>query len=353
MSEPAILRTESLEGGGVTKEVTAEGAGDFPPYGANVTAHYTGRLLDGSVFDSSVERGQPFKFQLGLGRVIKGWDAGFASMRKGEKAFLTCTPDFAYGAGGSPPKIPPAATLRFEVELLDWARDPKYMPLAEKVKGAEAAKEAGNRAFTKGDLADALAEYGAAWGLVEAEEDASATALRASIKNNAAQVRLKQGDWAGALKDAGKAAEVDPSNAKAFFRKGSAAGKLGEWDAAIAALKECVRLAPADPAARDALAAAKAAASEARKKKDSMWGGFFKKAAGSMYGEMPASAPAAPEVKEDDLDEEDDAAVEKEEEEEAAAAAAAAAAGGGGGGGGPDEKLDGGEAKAEEGKADS
>ena len=99
-----------------------------------------------------MERGQPFKFQLGLGRVIKGWDAGFASMRKGEKAFLTCTPDFAYGAGGSPPKIPPGATLRFEVELIDFARDPQYLPLPEKLKEAEAAKEAGNRAFTKGDL---------------------------------------------------------------------------------------------------------------------------------------------------------------------------------------------------------
>ena len=51
-TEPAILRTETLEGGGVTQEVYAEGTGDFPPYGANVTAHYTGRLLDGSVFDS-------------------------------------------------------------------------------------------------------------------------------------------------------------------------------------------------------------------------------------------------------------------------------------------------------------
>jgi peptidylprolyl isomerase len=351
MSAPAILRTESLDGGGVTKEVYAEGAGDFPCYGANVTAHYTGRLLDGTVFDSSVERGQTFKFQLGLGRVIKGWDSGFASMRKGEKAFLTCTPDFAYGAAGSPPKIPAGATLRFEVELIDWARDPQYMSLPEKVKEAEAAKEAGNRAFTKGDLGDALAEYARAWGVVEWETDASATALRASIKNNAAQVRLKQGDWAGALKDAGKAAEVDPANAKAFFRKGAAAGKLGEWDAAVAALRECVRLAPGDPAARDALAAAKTAATEARKSKDSMWGGMFKKAAGGMYADVPA--PPAHAVREDDLDAEDDAAVERAEEEEAAEEAAAAAGGGGGGGGGaPDEALDG-EAKAEEGKADA
>jgi peptidylprolyl isomerase len=300
------------------------------------------------VFDSSVERGQTFKFQLGMGRVIRGWDAGFASMRRGEKAFLTCTPEFAYGAPGSPPKIPANATLRFEVELIDWARDPQHMTLAEKVKEAEDAKEAGNRAFTKGDLAAALGDYGAAWGFVEYETDPSAVALRSSIKNNAAAVRLKQGDWAGALKDAGKAAEVDPANAKAFFRKGTAAGKLGEWDAAIAALKECARLAPADPAARDALAAAKKAAADAKKRNEGMWAGMFKKAAGSMYGDVPA-APPAHEVKEDDLDEEEDATVEKEEAAEAAAAAAA-----GGGGGGPDETLDGGaEGKAAEAKEEA
>ena len=160
--------------------------------------------------------------------------------------------------------------------------------------------------------------------------------------------RRIEGDWAGALKDAGKAAEVDPANAKAFFRKGTAAGKLGEWDAAIAALKECARLAPADPAARDALAAAKKAAADAKKRNEGMWAGMFKKAAGSMYGDVPA-APPAHEVKEDDLDEEEDATVEKEEAAEAAAAAAA-----GGGGGGPDETLDGGaEGKAAEAKEEA
>ena len=101
--------------------MTREGEGDFPAYLDEVSAHYTGRLLDGTTFDSSVARGTPFKFQLGVGGVIKGWDEGFATMKKGERAFLTCGPGKAYGASGSPPLIPPNATLRFEVELLGFA----------------------------------------------------------------------------------------------------------------------------------------------------------------------------------------------------------------------------------------
>ena len=118
---PTILRTEVLappeDGGGLLKEVFCEGSGELPSAGMEITAHYTGRLLDGSVFDSSVTRGQPFKFGLGEGRVIKGWDRSFATMKKGEKAFLVCGPGYAYGESGSGAQIPPNSTLRFEVEV--------------------------------------------------------------------------------------------------------------------------------------------------------------------------------------------------------------------------------------------
>lgn len=71
-------------------------------------------------FDSSRDRNEPFEFDLGKGQVIKSWDIGVASMKKGEKANLTCKPDYAYGAGGSPPNIPGNSTLLFEVEVLGW-----------------------------------------------------------------------------------------------------------------------------------------------------------------------------------------------------------------------------------------
>lgn len=85
-----------------------------------VSLHYTGRLTDGTKFDSSVDRNEPFEFQLNKGSVIKAFDMGVASMKKGEKCFLTCHPDMAYGKAGSPPNIPPEATLIFELELLNW-----------------------------------------------------------------------------------------------------------------------------------------------------------------------------------------------------------------------------------------
>eukprot|EP00388_Colpodella_angusta_P008597 GDKJ01023405.1.p1 GENE.GDKJ01023405.1~~GDKJ01023405.1.p1 ORF type:complete len:446 (-),score=57.17 GDKJ01023405.1:38-1375(-) len=105
------------------KTVITEGTSDTkPPRLAKVTVHYVGTLLNGEKFDSSRDRDEPFVFTIGQGQVIKGWDKGVATMNKGEKAILRCLPDYAYGANGSPPKIPGNSTLTFEVELLDWTK---------------------------------------------------------------------------------------------------------------------------------------------------------------------------------------------------------------------------------------
>ena len=74
--------------------------------------HYTGTLTNGSKFDSSVDRGQPFSFQIGVGQVIKGWDEGVIKMSLGEKAKLTISPDYGYGATGARPTLPPPRRLR-------------------------------------------------------------------------------------------------------------------------------------------------------------------------------------------------------------------------------------------------
>lgn len=96
-----------------------KGTGAKPQKEQTVVAHYTGKLLSGTKFDSSLDRGTPFEFKLGIGRVIKGWDEGFAEMTAGTKAILLIPSSLGYGERGAGRDIPPNAILVFEVELLD------------------------------------------------------------------------------------------------------------------------------------------------------------------------------------------------------------------------------------------
>lgn len=106
---------------GILKLIKKEGSGDENPMiGDKVSVHYTGWLLDRSKFDSSRDRADKFTFDLGKGEVIKAWDIAVATMKTGEICQIICKPEYAYGASGSPPKIPPNATLAFEIELFEF-----------------------------------------------------------------------------------------------------------------------------------------------------------------------------------------------------------------------------------------
>ncbi len=112
--------TNNYEIQGMKVEILKEGTGESAKNGDTVTVHYTGTLEDGTKFDSSRDRGTPFSFILGAGRVIKGWDLGVAGMKIGEQRKLTIPSELAYGDAGTPGgPIPPKATLIFEVELLN------------------------------------------------------------------------------------------------------------------------------------------------------------------------------------------------------------------------------------------
>ncbi len=122
MSESANAQQEVATPSGLKYIDTKAGTGASPKTGQTCVMHYTGWLYEngkkGAKFDSSLDRGAPFEFPIGTGRVIKGWDEGVATMKVGGKRTLIIPPELGYGARGAGGVIPPNATLMFDVELL-------------------------------------------------------------------------------------------------------------------------------------------------------------------------------------------------------------------------------------------
>jgi len=244
--------------GGVTKLVLQEGEGEYPQQGDEIQAHYVGTLAsDGSEFDSSRKRNQVFKFPLGAGSVIKGWDVGFAKMKKGEKAVLTIRSDYGYGDTGSPPKIPGKATLKFEVELLNFGPKPKEkweLSGEEKAAEAEKWKEKGNAAFKAGDFKTACEAYEEGITYVENtwESDAALKKrhkdLESVLRLNAAQSYINAKDYPKAISMCTQVLKEDSNNFKALLRRGTAYSAYGFIPEAKADLAKCREMKDQDQA---------------------------------------------------------------------------------------------------------
>jgi peptidylprolyl isomerase len=274
--------------GGVMKHIYQEGSGGIPPDGYEVRAHYTGTLMDGTPFDSSRDRGQEFKFVLGKGNVIRAWDLAFATMRVGEKAVLECAPEYAYGANGSPPKIPPNATLTFDVELLGFEAKKKEvweMDTTEKLHETTRLKDEGNALFKDKKFHDAAIKYSEAASYMEDVYDVSdddkkrMQELQTTCYLNGAMSSLKVEDYAVAVSLATKALKNDPHNLKALFRRGVGRMHLNELDRAREDFVAAGKLDPANREVRRELEVLKAKEKRAREKEKSVFGGLFGKVA--------------------------------------------------------------------------
>lgn len=289
MSEVDLTST-----GGVYKKILRSGQeGSTPPHGADVTVHYDGFLLNGQKFDSSRDRGDPFTFKLGVGQVIEGWDLAVASMVPGEVSIFTCRADFAYGWEGKPPKIPVDATLRFEIELLDWK--PGETPIselspAEKLAHGQRKREAGTKLLKAGEHSQAVLEFSAgaeSLGMLHSLMTTTAVpptadkveevqvALRSCLLN-LSQCFLKLEQWELVVASCTKVLDsLDAQNVKARFRRGVANMALGKLDEGLADLKAACLLDPKSKECRDAFDKAREAWAAHKEAARQAFGGMF------------------------------------------------------------------------------
>ncbi len=286
--------------GGVMKILLKEGRDDSEPVkplsGYDVDCHYVGTLeRNGEIFDSSRMRGKPFTFTLGKGEVIKGWDIGMATMKKGEKAIIKCTSEYAYGDRDQG-KIKAGDTLLFDIEMLSFQPKKKAlydMTIEEKVETAKELKDEGTKLFKSRHFTDAAEKYIEATTylqpetpLSDSEEDETMDVdlstpemkdLMITLLLNASQAYLSGKEWTDALKLAKQALEHDSKNVKGLYRKGCAERRLTLFADAKESLLAAYHLDSMNAAVKKELATLKNDIHTTRAKEKETFGGFFDK----------------------------------------------------------------------------
>lgn len=299
------------EDGGIIKKILRFGDEDgiIPEKNQEVTVEYEGRLEDGSVFDASKNHGEPLKFIIGVGQVIKGWDVGIGSMKLGEKAELAIKSEYGYGAMGSPPKIPGGATLIFTVELLSvhdrkatrWMMDdPQLIAVATRMK------EDGNLKVKDKKYKEAEGIYKE--GIMHFEsvknDNQALKDLQKSLMLNLSICLNNTGGFKETLVNCTKVLDIDEKCAKAYYLRAMAHKATHGYDEAIDDIKNAIKLAPGDKNLRTQFEAIK---EERTKHNKSQQGAFQKFFSEGVYNDkqvkldkketkLPDFDPANPQV---------------------------------------------------------
>lgn len=307
--DEAFIDVSVAQDGGVQKKILTPAPQDArgpPPNGNEVEAHYTGTLVsDGSKFDSSRDRGKIFKFTIGQGQVIKGWDEGFASMKVGEKAMLKVRYDYAYGETGSPPTIPPKADLFFDVELLGFKEKPKerwQMSSEERIVYASKLKTEATDLFEEKRFMEAAAQYEQA-AVFGVEEKISGDSIPLDERplyiacwSNAAMCYIKVKSWPDAVRATNLVLDITSetsTNIKALYRRGVARTGLGLYKEAKIDLMDAYKIDNKNKDVRKALSQLKDEVVKAKNKEKAAFGGIFGKV--DMYDDK--KGPLVPNAK--------------------------------------------------------
>jgi peptidylprolyl isomerase len=270
------------EDGGVKKHITREGEGDAPPQGYEVEVHYEGKLQNGTIFDSSKSR-NTFKFVLGEGSVIQGWEIAVASMKKGEIAEVVLAYNYAYGERGMGDKIPPKSTLIFEIELINFNEKVKSkfeLDLPEKIANAKKLKEEGVQLFGQKSFADAVNKFEEGYSYLEKTsskeltQEAKDLALSLLLNMSNCYNNLKQFDQ---TKKRIKEALNFKENAKSYYYRGVAHANLEEFTNAEEDYNKLTSLVSVDdPGVKFLRSLIDEKRKEQQKKEKSMFKSFFK-----------------------------------------------------------------------------
>ena len=239
-------RINVTEDGKVYKEIIKEGTGDQPKEGDKVKVHYVGTLQsDGSKFDSSRDRDEPFSFTIGQG-VIKGWSLGVATMKVGELSKFTIDAEYGYGESGSPPKIPGGATLIFEIELLSIAKS--YPTNEAAIAAAEELCTSAAAEFRSQKFEEALKLYLEGLDIVNEKWGKELDDIKNKLNRNVSVVQGRLGNWKESLSYAEKVLKKVADDPKALMRKLDAQMNLGNLEEARKTLEKALAVTKNDPA---------------------------------------------------------------------------------------------------------